>query len=160
AEALAHGDMGIAFAVLASGAVAGALGLWGDADQQARYLAAFASDEPPVAALALLGARPAFDPFTLATRARRGGGGGRGQGRLSGAKSLVPRASAAELFIVAADVEGAGPGLFILEPGAPGVCTESEPAMGLRPAATARLILEDVRVPSSARLGGEGAEVY
>jgi alkylation response protein AidB-like acyl-CoA dehydrogenase len=156
AEALARGDMGIAFALLASGAVAGALGLWGDADQQARYLAAFAGDDPPVAALALLEARPAFDPFILATKARRDGG----DWVLSGEKSLVPRASAAELLIVAADVERAGPGLFILEPGSAGVYTEPEPAMGLRPAATARLILEDVRLPASARLGGEDAEVY
>ncbi|HEY8584083.1 MAG TPA: acyl-CoA dehydrogenase family protein, partial [Capillimicrobium sp.] len=38
AEALAHGDMGIAFATLAPGSVATAIGLWGDADQQATYL--------------------------------------------------------------------------------------------------------------------------
>ncbi len=34
---------------------------------------------------------------------------------LDGAKSLVPRASVDELFIVAAELEGRGPALFIVE---------------------------------------------
>lgn len=38
AEALAHGDLGIAYAALAPGAVAAAIGRWGSADQQATYL--------------------------------------------------------------------------------------------------------------------------
>src|SRR5438874_1848238 len=37
-EALAQGDMGLAVACLAPAGVATALGLWGDADQQATYL--------------------------------------------------------------------------------------------------------------------------
>jgi hypothetical protein len=41
AEALAHGDLGIAYAALAPGAVATAIGRWGDADQQATYLPSF-----------------------------------------------------------------------------------------------------------------------
>src|SRR3954453_659103 len=52
AEALAHGDMGLAFAALAPAAVSTALSLWGDADQQAGYLPEFVSDKPPAAALA------------------------------------------------------------------------------------------------------------
>ena len=39
-EALAHGDMGIAYAALAPGAVATAIGLWGTAEQEATYLPA------------------------------------------------------------------------------------------------------------------------
>ena len=38
AEKLAHGDMGLAAAILAPGGVAAAISLWGDADQQSRYL--------------------------------------------------------------------------------------------------------------------------
>ena len=41
AEALAHGDMGLAVALLAPAGVATALALWGDGDQQATYLPAF-----------------------------------------------------------------------------------------------------------------------
>ena len=62
AEALAHGDMGLAAAALAPGAVSTALALWGDGDQQATYLPALVGDDAPAAALALLEARPAFDP--------------------------------------------------------------------------------------------------
>jgi len=156
AEALAHGDMAIAFAALAPGAVASALGLWGDAEQQAAYLPAFTSESPPPAALALLEPRPLFDPFALTTRARRQ----EGEWILSGAKSLVPRAGDDELFVIAADAEGLGPALFVVESSTAGLFTELEPAMGLRAAATGRLILEDVRVPATALLGEGRREVY
>ncbi|HLL91518.1 MAG TPA: acyl-CoA dehydrogenase family protein [Solirubrobacteraceae bacterium] len=156
AEALAHGDMAIAFAALAPGAVASALGLWGDAEQQAAYLPAFMSESPPPAALALLEPRPLFDPFALTTRARRQ----EGEWILSGAKSLVPRAGDDELFVIAADAEGLGPALFVVESSTAGLFTEPEPAMGLRAAATGRLILQEVRVPASALLGEGRREVY
>jgi alkylation response protein AidB-like acyl-CoA dehydrogenase len=156
AEALAHGDMAIAFAALAPGAVASALGLWGDAEQQAAYLPAFTSEHPPPAALALLEPRPLFDPLTLATRARRQ----EGEWILSGAKSLVPRAGDDELFVIAANAEGLGPALFVVESSTSGVYTEPEPAMGLRAAATGRLILDDVRVPATALLGEGRRDVY
>jgi alkylation response protein AidB-like acyl-CoA dehydrogenase len=156
AESLAHGDMGIAVAALAPGAVASALGLWGDAEQQSAYLPAFTSEHPPPAALALLEPRPLFDPLTLATRARRQ----EGEWILSGAKSLVPRAGDDELFVIAADAEGLGPSLFVVESSTAGLFTESEPAMGLRAAATGRLILQEVRLPASALLGEGRREVY
>ena len=66
---------------------------------------------------------------------------------LSGAKSLVPRAGRAELFVIAADAEGLGPALFVVESATTGVSIEAEPAMGLRAAATGRVLLEDARVP-------------
>lgn len=155
AEALAHGDMGLAVALLAPSAVSTALVLWGDEAQQATYLPAFAGDDVPAAALAVLEPRPLFDPFDLRTTARRVGGGY----VLSGVKSLVPRAGAAELFVVAAQVEGA-PALFVVESGTKGVGIESEPAMGIRAAATGRLVLEDVALPAGALLGGGAAQVY
>jgi alkylation response protein AidB-like acyl-CoA dehydrogenase len=40
------------------------------------------------------------------------------------------------------------------------VLIEAEPAMGLRAAATARLLLEDVNLPAGALLGGGSAEAY
>ena len=152
AEALAHGDMGLAVACLAPAAVSNALVLWGDETQQATYLPAFVGDDVPAAALAVLEPRPLFDPFTLDTTARRTGGGY----TLSGVKSLVPRAASAELFVVAAALDGK-PALFIVESGTKGVSVEGEPAMGLRAAATARLVLEDVAVPAGALLGDAAA---
>jgi alkylation response protein AidB-like acyl-CoA dehydrogenase len=153
AEALAHGDMGLAVACLAPAAVSTALVLWGDADQQADYLPSFAGDNPPAAALTLLEPRPLFDPFQLQTTATRTADGF----LLDGVKSLVPRAAEAELFVVAAMLD-ARPALFLVESGTSGVGVESEPAMGLRAASMGRLLLERVTVPASALLGD--AEAY
>src|SRR3954462_1068536 len=47
AEALAHGDLGLAVAVLAPSAVSTALVSWGDEQQQADYLPAFVAATPP-----------------------------------------------------------------------------------------------------------------
>jgi alkylation response protein AidB-like acyl-CoA dehydrogenase len=156
-EALAHGDMGLAVAALAPAAVSTALGLWGDADQQATYLPPFVGDDVPAAALALLEPQPLFDPRRLKTTARPADGGGF---TLDGVKSLVPRAADAELFVIAADLEGKGPALFVVESGTTGVFTEPEPAMGLRPAGTHRLVLEGARLNASSLLGEADPKVY
>ncbi|MBA3866856.1 MAG: acyl-CoA dehydrogenase family protein [Solirubrobacterales bacterium] len=153
-EALAHGDMGIAYAALAPGAVATAIGLWGSAEQEATYLPAFTGEDVPAAALAILEPRPLFDPLQLETTARKKGD----EWVLSGAKSLLARATECELFVIAAEAEGIGPALFVVESGAKGLAVEDEPAMGLRPAATGRLLIDDLKLPAGALLGGEGAE--
>ena len=155
AEALAQGDMGIAVACLAPAGVSTALSLWGDADQQATYLPEFVGDNAPAAAVAIVEPRPLFNPFELQTQARRAGDGF----VLDGVKSLVPRAADAELFIVAAALEGEGPALFIVESGAAGLGIEPEPAMGIRAAGTGRLILEDVKLPAGALLGDPGRDL-
>jgi alkylation response protein AidB-like acyl-CoA dehydrogenase len=152
AESLAQGDMGIAVACLAPASVSTALSLWGDADQQATYLPEFVGEDVPAAALAVLEPRALFNPLELSTRARRADGGF----VLDGVKSLVPRASDSELFIVAAQLEDDGPALFVVEPGGKGLGIEPEPAMGLRAAATGRLILDQVRLPAGALLGEPG----
>jgi alkylation response protein AidB-like acyl-CoA dehydrogenase len=145
-EALAHGDMGIAYAALAPGAVATAIGHWGTAEQQSTYLPAFTGEDTPTAALAILEPRPLFNPLELETKARRDGE----DWVLDGTKSLLARAAECELFVVAADAEGVGPALFVVESGGEGQSIEDEPAMGLRPAATGRLVLEGARVPAAA----------
>jgi alkylation response protein AidB-like acyl-CoA dehydrogenase len=155
-EALSHGDMGVAYAALAPGAVATAIGRWGTADQQATYLPAFTGEDPPAAALALLEPGPLFDPMRPRTTAVREPGGW----VLEGAKALVARAGECELFVIAADAAGIGPSLFVLEPGAPGLAVQAEPAMGLRAAATGRLLLERVRVGEDALLGESAREGY
>ena len=156
AEALAQGDMGIAVACLAPAAVSTAISLWGDADQQATYLSEFVGENVPAAALALLEPRPLFNPFELETTARRARGGF----VLDGVKSLVPRAADAELFVVSAELEASGPALFIVEPGGKGLSVEPEPGMGIRAAATARVLLENVKLPETALLGEpDGATV-
>jgi alkylation response protein AidB-like acyl-CoA dehydrogenase len=153
AEALAQGDMGMAVACLAPSAVSTALVLWGDAQQQSDYLPAFTGSNIPAAALAIVEPRPLFDPFRLETRARLTNEGY----VLEGVKSMVPRAAQAELFLIGADLEGHGPALFLVESSTPGLIVEREPAMGLRAAATGRLLMQNVKLPASARLGAADA---
>ena len=158
-EALAQGDMGIAVACLAPAGVSTAISLWGDADQQSTYLPEFVGENVPAAALAMLEPRPLFDPFALETKARRSGDGF----ILSGVKSLVPRAGDSELFVIAAELEDstpAHPALFIVESETKGISVEAEPAMGIRAAATGRLIFDDVTLPAGALLGAGDADVY
>jgi hypothetical protein len=83
-----------------------------------------------------------------------------GEWVLDGAKSLVARAAECELFVVAAEAEGIGPALFVIESGTKGLAVEPEPAMGLRPAATGRLLLDDARLPGTALLGEGRREDY
>jgi alkylation response protein AidB-like acyl-CoA dehydrogenase len=156
-EALAQGDMGIAVACLAPAAVSTALGLWGDADQQATYLPAFVGEDVPAAALALLEPRPLFDPFKLSTTATRNADGGF---TLNGVKSLVPRAADAELMIVAASLDGGKPALFVVEAATSGISVEAEPAMGIRAASTGTLMFTDVQLPKGALLGDGAPDVY
>lgn len=150
AEDLAHGDMGQAVAILAPMGVANALTTWGNAEQQARYLPAFTEDKPPKAAIAIAEPTLLFDPQTLSTQARKDGE----SYILNGTKSLVPLAAEAELFLVAAQCED-GPGVFIVEGGSAGLSCGDNPTMGIRAAACRPLILDNVRVSASNRLGGD-----
>jgi alkylation response protein AidB-like acyl-CoA dehydrogenase len=157
AEALAHGDLGLAVALLAPAGVAAALALWGDGDQQATYLPAFVEAETPAhAALAMQEPRALFDPFELKTTARRE----RDEFVLDGVKSFVPLAESAELLIVAARLEGHGPALFLVETNERGVLVKPAPGMGVRAAATGDVLLEGVRLPAKALLGDGDPAVY
>ncbi|MGB2918707.1 MAG: acyl-CoA dehydrogenase family protein [Mycobacterium sp.] len=152
AEALAYGDMGLALPILAPGGVAAALTHWGSADQQATYLEEFAGENVPQACLAIAEPHPLFDPTALKTTAVRTPSGY----RLDGVKSLVPAAADAELFIIAAQLNGK-PALFIVEASSQGLTVKADPSMGIRAAALGRVELDKVTVPVSARLGEDGA---
>jgi alkylation response protein AidB-like acyl-CoA dehydrogenase len=89
AEALARGDLGLAVAVLAPGAVATAISTWGTDEQQQTYLPAFTGGDALPAALALTEPRPLFDALDPTTTARHEGD----ELVLDGVKSMVPRAS-------------------------------------------------------------------
>ncbi len=152
AEALAYGDMGLALPILAPGGVASALTHWGSADQQATYLKEFAGENVPQACLAIAEPHPLFDPTALKTTAVRTPSGY----RLDGVKSLVPAAANAELFVIAAQLNGK-PALFLVEASTAGLTVTADPSMGIRAAALGRVELDKVIVPLSARLGEEGA---
>jgi len=153
AEALAYGDMGLALPILAPGGVAAALTHWGSADQQATYLPEFSGESVPQACLAIAEPHPLFDPTALKTTAVRTPSGY----RLDGVKSLVPAAADAEVFIIAAQLDGK-PALFIVESSADGLTVTPDPSMGIRAAALGRVELDKVSVPLSARLGEDAPE--
>ncbi|TYL56036.1 acyl-CoA dehydrogenase [Nocardioides sp. BGMRC 2183] len=155
AEALAHGDMGLAVAALAPGSVATALGLWGTDAQQQTYLPAFTGDGAPAATLALNEPRVLFDVLAPATTATRSGDGY----LLNGTKSLVARGADAELFVVGAALDGV-PTLFLVESSTEGLTVEGDPAMGVRAASMTSLHLTDVRVPADAVLGATDGSTY
>ncbi|WP_286746696.1 acyl-CoA dehydrogenase family protein [Aquabacterium sp. UBA2148] len=157
AEQLAHGDLGMAWACLAPAAVSQALLRWGSASQQATYLGAFAGEHPPPAALALMEPTPLFDPMSLRTRAEPTPDGGY---VLTGEKCMVPGVARAELFVIAADVPGHGPQLFVVEANTPGLSHAPEPTMGLRSAAPGRLRLDQVKLSAEARLGADQPDAY
>jgi alkylation response protein AidB-like acyl-CoA dehydrogenase len=152
AEALSYGDMGLALPILAPSGVAAALTHWGSADQQATYLKEFAGDKVPQACVAIVEPHPLFDPTNLKTTAARTPSGY----RLDGVKSLVPAAANAELFVVAAQLNGK-PALFIVESSSHGLTVKSDRSMGIRAAALGQVELTQVSVPLSARLGEEDA---
>ena len=152
AEALAYGDMGLALPILAPGGVASALTHWGTADQQATYLKEFAGEHVPQACLVIAEPHALFDPTSLKTTAVRTPSGY----RLDGVKSLVPAAADAELFVVAAQLNGR-PAMFIVEASSPGLTVTPDRSMGIRAAALGRIELNKVSVPDDARLGEDGA---
>ncbi|MEL0028989.1 MAG: acyl-CoA dehydrogenase family protein, partial [Perlucidibaca sp.] len=137
AEDLGYGDFTLGAAVLTPMSVANALTRWGSAAQQEKYLPAFAGEHPPVATFAIQEAVPAFNPLKLETLARRSQDGY----LLNGDKTLVLLGQQAELFLVAADLDGQ-PAVFIVEAGA-GVSFKDDPAMGLKSGETVKLRLEN-----------------
>lgn len=157
AEALAHGDLGLAVACLSAPSVAIALAEFGSAEQQATYLPSLTGEQPPQAAIAVMEGGPLFNPFALATRARAGRNG---DVILDGEKQLVIGAAQAELLLVAAADEAGQPGLYVVESGSAGLSRQPQPAMGLRAAGLSRLRLEGVTLPRRARLGGETPADY
>jgi alkylation response protein AidB-like acyl-CoA dehydrogenase len=151
AEELARGDMGLAVAMLAPLAAVNAIVEWGTAEQQGRYLKDFLGESFVPAALALLEPRPLFDPMNPRAGAVRTNDGG---WALWGDKSLVPLSTLARFFIVATDVRGLGPRLFVVDRNTSGLVITPDPAMGIRGAGLGRLHFEGARVADDAMLGG------
>jgi alkylation response protein AidB-like acyl-CoA dehydrogenase len=156
AEELSRGDMGLALAILSPVAVAQAIVEWGTGAQQQELLPLFLGDHFAPAALALLEPRPLFDPTSPRTGAVRDAKNG--GWALWGEKSLVPLASRAQLFLVAAEVKGVGVRLFVVNRDTPGLSVVPEPSMGVRGAGLGHLKLEGARVSDDALLGGPGAD--
>lgn len=152
AEELAYGDLGMAVALLSPVNALNAIIRWGTGEQQEKYIPAFLDEENPLSAvIAINEPAPLFDPFTLSTKAVKNGN----KYVLNGSKALVPLVNSSELFIVAADVKGEGPALFLIESSTEGVSVAAQNAMGLRPAALGNIKLNNVELDTIARLGDQ-----
>ena len=157
-EELARGDLSVAVALMATGSVAATVARYGSADQQATYLPHLTGSDGVdthtsrpsglEAALAIHEPQPLFDPRSPRTTATRR----RGALVLDGTKALVPLARTAELFVVSVLLDGEAR-LVLVPASTPGVLIEDDPAMGLRAAATGRLVLRAAEVPDDHLLG-------
>ena len=154
-EELAYGDLSLALHLLAPRLLTVPLALAGTEAQQKAWLPRFAGDHFTAGTAALVEPRWDFDATNLTTRAEQRGG----DWTLVGEKCLVPLAAEAEAMLVYAAAPG-GPAAFVVERGARGLTIgEREKNMGIKGLATYGIRLEDVRVPASARLGGEQRDV-
>jgi alkylation response protein AidB-like acyl-CoA dehydrogenase len=156
AEELAWGDLSIALAILSPALVALPVALFGSPEQQAALLPRYTGGRFVPGSLALVEPRIDSDPFRPTTRARRAGS----EYVLDGRKCLVPWLPGGDPLLVVADEGGGAPQAFLVPRDAAGLVAAPEPWLGIRALPTAELALSGVRVPASARLGGEaGAEV-
>ena len=154
-QELERGDSGIrSFVSVQSSLCMYPIYAYGTEEQRLRWLPDMAAGKV-IGCFGLTEPQGGSDPANMKTNARRDGG----DWVLDGVKSLVARATECELFLVSAET-GEGPALFVVESGAGGLSVEAEPAMGLRPAATGRLLLDGVRVPAAAVLGEGRVEDY
>lgn len=133
AEDLGHGDFSLAASTLTPLSVANAITRWGTTQMQEKYLPAFGEDTPLSATFAVLEATPAFNPNDLKTQARQTDQGY----QLTGEKTLVVLGEQAEVFLVAAMLNGK-PNIFVVEKHDT-IGIRQNPAMGLKACQTVTL---------------------
>ncbi|MHB1846204.1 MAG: acyl-CoA dehydrogenase family protein [Deltaproteobacteria bacterium] len=153
-EELARYDGSLALTVASHNGLCSAhLRLFGDEAQRRRYLPALASGEK-LGAWGLTEPGSGSDASGLRTTAVRQGDGW----RLNGAKTFITQGTVGDVFVVLAATDPAkrqrGITAFVLEKGAKGFSQRPiHGKLGMRSSDTAELILEDVLLPDSARVG-------
>ncbi|MCB0502248.1 MAG: acyl-CoA dehydrogenase family protein [Bacteroidetes bacterium] len=148
-ETLAYGDVGVALALLTPIGALNALVAYGSPEQQEQYIPPFLEEgSHMVASIAVNESNPLFDPFQLETKAVSKGD----SYVLNGVKTMIPLADQAEFFLVAANVDGKEPQVFIVEAKTKGLSIATDRAMGLNAAELGKITLKDVEVPASAVL--------
>ncbi len=128
--------------------------IFGNDEQKSRYLPRLARGEM-LAGFALTEPAGGSDAAALQTRAERDRDGY----VLTGTKTFITSAGAADLYVVIARTGSTANGItaFIVEAGWPGVSAGAPfHKMGLHGSWTGELILDSVRVPEANRLGDEG----
>ena len=153
-EELAHGDGSLALTVAAhNGLACGHIAKFGTEDQKQKYLPDLASGKK-IGGWALTEPGSGSDAAGMKTRAKRDGN----NWIINGTKMFISNATIGETFVVLASTESTkkqkGITAFILEKNDTGVKAGRKlEKMGMRSSDTSELILEDVKIPDSKRLG-------
>ncbi|MCO5295454.1 MAG: acyl-CoA dehydrogenase family protein [Fimbriimonadaceae bacterium] len=167
----AHGGLGLSKAVAAriiemlslnasfsvtlgvtSGIAQIGLVLFGTDEQKARFLPRLTSGEW-IGAYCLSETGSGSDALAASTRADREGG----QYVLNGTKMWISNAKWADFFLVMAKADGERFSAFLVERDTPGLSvSREEHKMGLKGSSTARVVLEDARIPAGNLLHEEG----
>lgn len=154
-EALSYGCPAIAAYISIHNMVAWMLARYGAPDQVGHAMPKLASMEW-LASYCLTEPGAGSDAAALSTRAERQGD----HYLLNGVKQFISGAGATDVYFVFARTGGAGPNgisAFLIDRDAPGLSFgPPERKMGWNAQPTAQVILQDVKVPLSRLIGGEG----
>ncbi|WP_403021525.1 acyl-CoA dehydrogenase family protein [Salinibacterium sp. GXW1014] len=145
---LEAGDSGIRTFVSVQGSLAmSAIHKWGSEEQKQEWLPRMAAGEV-IGCFGLTEPTAGSDPASMYTFARRDGD----DWVISGAKRWIGLASIAQVAIIWANTEEGIRG-FIVPTGTPGfTATPIEPKLSMRASIQCDIVLDEVRVPESARL--------
>ena len=145
---LEAGDSGVRSLVSVQGSLAMyAIWRWGSEEQKREWLPSMAAGEA-IGCFGLTEPDAGSDPGSMRTRARRDGA----DWVLNGAKMWITNGSIADVAVVWAATDD-GIGGFLVPSGTPGFSApEIHKKLSLRASVTSELVLDDVRLPDSARL--------
>jgi glutaryl-CoA dehydrogenase len=145
---LEAGDSGVRSLVSVQGSLAmTAIHMWGSEEQKQRWLPRMAAGEA-IGCFGLTEPDAGSDPGSMRTRARRDGG----DWVLNGSKMWITNGSIADVAVVWARTDDGVSG-FLVPRGTPGFSApEIHNKLSLRASVTSELVLDDVRLPDSARL--------
>ncbi|CUS02276.2 Acyl-CoA dehydrogenase domain protein [Candidatus Promineifilum breve] len=150
-EEFAWGDLAITLNVMTPNLVAIPIMLCGTEQQKGEYLPQFCEEAPPKVSAALTEPAVQFSPYKLQTKATQDGDAY----VLKGTKTFVPLADEAEVILVYAAEEGQTQAFLVPATAAGLTIGKRDKLMGVRSLPTNLVTLADVRVPLTARLGGE-----
>ncbi len=156
AEELAWGDLAIALAILSPGLLGFPLSDFGSESQQSDLLPGLMDAGFVPGSLAIVEPRFDFDVYHPHTIAKQDGD----EILLDGVKCQVPWLDGGRhLVVIATEAETAGLAAFIVPRNIVAMKAEPELMMGLGGLPTVELTLSGVRVPKSARLGADDADI-
>jgi acyl-CoA dehydrogenase len=160
-EELCWGDPGIGNLVCSNGFFSDPIMVLGTDEQKKRWLTPLTGPKAVMTALATTEPEAGSDAASISTTATRVDGGY----RITGQKSWISNAGAAELYVVFAKTDptkrSAGVSAFLLNRGAEGLgFGEPMKKMGQRAIVCREIFFDDVFVPEEDRLGEEGQGFY